>query len=188
MADKFSFILQRGIDKGIVPNATVDAREWFREEANSVKVNPNEILAMNSKVSEISIGSMYFFRYEPKLADKLPYYDVYPLIFPFQRDSKGFIGINFHYLPLKNRALLMDALYKIQETNGKLRLNYDILKALSKKSLYKPCVKYYLNNHIRSDLIFISPDYWDIALFLPLQRFEKSTSSRVYSDSIKKVV
>jgi len=188
MADKFTFILERAAEKGIVPNATVDAREWFREEAASIKVTQSEILAMRSRVSEVTIGSMYFFRYDPKNAKTLPYYDQYPLIFPFERNSTGFKGINFHYLSLKNRALLMDALYKAQSNNGKLRLSYDIIKTLSKKDLYKPCVKHYLNNNVRSDLIFIDPEYWDIALFLPLQNFAKASSSRVHTDSIKKVL
>ena len=82
----------------------------------------------------------------------------------------------------------MDALYKAQSNNGKLRLSYDIIKTLSKKDLYKPCVKHYLNNNVRSDLIFIDPEYWDIALFLPLQNFAKASSSRVHTDSIKKVL
>ena len=48
------------------------------------------------------IGRLNMFLYDPKYKDKLPYYDVFPLVLPIQRYSDGFLGINFHYLTLLN--------------------------------------------------------------------------------------
>ena len=46
--------------------------------------------------------------YNPKHKATLPYYDLFPLVLPIQKLSDGFIGINFHYLYPKDRAILLD--------------------------------------------------------------------------------
>ena len=83
----------------------------------------------------VDIGSMFFFQYNAK-HDKeypiLPYWDRFPLIFPFAPAAGGFYGINLHYLNPERRAKLMQALIKAQGTGGKmdedfqLKLNYNL--------------------------------------------------------------
>lgn len=51
------------------------------------------------------IGKMYFFQYDPKLKNKLPYYDRYPLIFCVRPLKDGFHGLNLHYLSYKYRLI-----------------------------------------------------------------------------------
>jgi hypothetical protein len=36
-------------------------------------------------------------------------------------------------------------------------------------------------------MMYVYPSEWDIALFLPTERFEKATTSQVWADSKKKV-
>ena len=133
---------------------------------------------------------MYMFKYDPKLKNELPYYDVFPLIFPIGPADGGFLGLNMHYLPLNYRAKLMDALY--QTTNNKtfdettkLKINYSILKKATVMNYYKPCIKHYLFGHVRSNFIYMKPEEWDIALFLPTARFMKATEKQVWADSRK---
>ena len=49
------------------------------------------------------------FVYSPKLRNKLPYYDTFPLVLPLKNYNNGFLGLNFHYLPYALRLRLLDA-------------------------------------------------------------------------------
>ena len=170
------------------------ARAWFRQQARNTTISPNKLLnaaEYNGKMTNaIGIGQMFLFNYDPKTKQDLPYYDTYPLVFPFNSSSEGFTGINLHYLPPVLRAKLMDSLYSI--TNNKrydnttrLNLSYEMLQSTSKFQYFKPCVKQYLYNHVRSRFLYISPAEWDIALFLPLQNFVKASAGKVWADSRK---
>ena len=110
----------------------------------------------------------------------------------YKKVKDGFNGINFHYLPPILRAKLMDALYttvnnKTYDATTKVRISYDILKGVSKFRLFKPTLKKYLRNHIRSNFLQVSSSEWDIALFLPTENFKKANKDQVWADSRKKV-
>ena len=45
-----------------------------------------------------------------KLKEELPYYDKFPLVFPWRRLEDGFIGLNMHYLPHFHRVQLLTRL------------------------------------------------------------------------------
>lgn len=190
MASKFDEILAQGVRAGQVPARTRAAREWFRDKARGTTVTP-EAVVRGEKArykNRVTMGKMYLFNYDPKTKDTLPYYDRYPLIFPVQGAPRGFYGINMHYLPYKLRAKLMDALYDLSsnkryDERTKLRLSYEVLKGASKFKLFKPTFKRYLSGHVRSRFIEISSSEWDIALFLPLERFAKASKSSVWADS-----
>lgn len=171
-------------------NASVD---WFRQKASAQKVSPETVIngeAYKKNVRKtLSPGSMFLFRYDAKTKDELPYWDMYPLIFPISVDSKGFIGINLHYLPPSMRANLFSSLMRFKsKVPGKdLAINYSILTKYSSLSYFKPCIKRYLFGHVRSQFLYIDQEEWPIALFLPLQRFQKAGSGKVYADSRKAV-
>jgi hypothetical protein len=166
------------------------SREWFREKAKDVSsVDSARIIRSGAENSETRIrnGHLYFYRYDAKTKDELPYFDRYPIVFPFRRKTGGFLGLNLHYLPHELRAVLMDELYEFvvgEEDTQKLNIIYRILKNAFSMKLYKPCVKHYLGDYIDSRIIRVYPEEWDVALFLPLQRFTKVSESRVYRDSI----
>lgn len=195
-AKLFDDILLKGIRSGQVPARTQEAREWYREQAKQVarsSVQEDKLvrqMGTDRYENRFRIGHMYMFVYDPKHKDTLPYYDRFPLIFPINRAKGGFLGINFHYLPPPLRAKLMDALYdvvsndKFDETT-KLRTSYQILNAASTYKEFRPTVKHYLTDHIRTRLVYVNPNEWDIALFLPTERFEKASKSKVWADSRK---
>lgn len=173
------------------------ARTWFRNKARNINVQPNYILNAKPYASKLNstpgIGSMFLFRYDAKHKEDLPYWDMYPLIFPFNMTNDGFMGINMHYLPPYLRARLMDALYSLTnnkryDTSTKLRISYSILKSASKFRYFEPCVKRYLNNQVRSRFMYIEPSEWDIALFLPLHQFQKASAGKVWQDSRKAIL
>jgi hypothetical protein len=130
--------------------------------------------------------------YDAKTKDTLPYWDAFPLIFHVKTEKDGFYGINMHYLDLGLRARLMDALYSTinnenYDETTKLNISYNLLKQASNLKLFEPCFKKYLFSQVRSRMIFVEPKEWDIALFLPLQRFQKASSDQVWRESYSKV-
>jgi len=84
----------------------------------------------------------------------------------------------------------MDALYSVSRKDGardseKLQLSYNLLKGASRFNYFKPCFKHYLNGHVRSRLLYIPAEEWDIALMLPTQRFSKKGTNAIWQESRK---
>lgn len=194
MAKIFDEILQKGINEGQIPARTRVAREWYRKQAKSIgKINETAFFKTTTHdhfQSRFKLGHMYMFYYDPKHKDTLPYYDRVPLIFPICKAKGGFLGINFHYLPLDLRAKLMNALYDITnnkkyDETTKLKLTYTVLESATKFRMFKPAIKHYLTQHVRSRLMYIHPTEWDIALFLNIAKFQGATQTQVWADSRK---
>lgn len=191
----FTNILQNGRTStsttGILRPGTVDARDWFRDKAREIRsVQVESIIRKNPEYNKSTIrpGFMYLFNYDPKYKEELPYYDRFPLVFPFEKTEDGFLGMNLHYIPHLYRARLMDQLYDLTnntrfDATTKLRASYSMLNSAARYKYFKPCVKRYLISHVRSKFLEIPSNEWDIALFLPLERFTKATKNNVYKDS-----
>ena len=190
-------LLDEGVKAGQAPAKTRSARNWFRNLARQTTgVQPNTIIKTAPKVQLTrvpQVGFMYLFFYDQKMKEELPYYDRFPLVFPFKRgftrqraiDSGSFLGINLHYLHPRLRARLMDGLYTIStdktfDEDTRIRISYNILNKASKFRFFKPCVKRYLINRVRSRFVKINADQWDTALFLPTERFRKKSKASVF--------
>ena len=166
----FSDVLEKGRPNKRIPNdakpASAVVRDWYRDKALSFKTYRVESLVRkNPEYTKTVIrpGFLYLFNYDPKLKEELPYYDMYPLVFPFSFDEDGFLGINLHYLPYPFRAKLMDNLYSLISNNKydettKLRMSYNLLNSASKYKYFKPCIKKYLYSHVRSRYLNIPAD------------------------------
>jgi hypothetical protein len=133
---------------------------------------------------------MYFFFYDAKMKDTLPYFDRFPLVIPIEQYANGFLGLNLHYIHPKDRIILLDKLSDIATNKNydertKLKISYDYLLSASSIFEAKPCLKRYLYTNISSRFLEIKADEWDIAALLPVENFNASTS-KVYSESRKK--
>ena len=94
MAYLFSRIAREGMLRGHIPGYDEDSRDWFRDRAQAVvKMNPKRIMMRREQKSIIEPGKMYMFFYDPKHKDKLPYYDTFPLLFPFSMTGTHFTGL-----------------------------------------------------------------------------------------------
>lgn len=138
------------------------------------------------------IGRMVMFFYDPKTADKLPYFDRFPLVLPVEMYNDGFLGINLHYLPPMQRAKLLDRVLQVYEDQymdekKKLFMTYGQLQTVVRSGLYIPCVKRYLYSHMRSRFYLIAPEDWQISVLLPTERFEKAPKTRVFAESMLKI-
>jgi hypothetical protein len=189
--------LDKAMRQNKVESYTKDAYAWLIKESGKLRgsstrqrvMKEEKKKALKGDPSQIHVGSMVLYAYDPKLKETLPYYDMYPLIFIIDVEKDRFHGINLHYLPNKLRAILFDKLLTIAnnsraDNTTKLRISYNILKAASKFKLFKPCFKEYLFSHVKSKMIKISPQDWQYAVFLPVQQFKKASASKVWSDSV----
>jgi hypothetical protein len=170
------------------------AGDWFRSIVNRTKgqfsdETPKTILSrQESLMSKSVLGKMYFYSYDPKWKNDLPWYDTFPLVFPIERYTDGFLGLNFHYLAPKHRAILMDQLKmfannkKYDETT-KLKLTYNMLSGFKKIKRARPTVHRYLDSHIKSKFVLVNADEWEVALFLPVERFKKANKKKVWTHS-----
>ena len=194
----FDSILKRAGKAGISPSMKRDSRAWFRKQAQATLATPSRMIGSDRSrlTARPVIGSMYLFQYDPKYKGKLPYYDRYPLVIPigsgrntgFAASGGSFLGLNLHYLPLPLRAKLMDALYTTAnnqqlDENTRLKISYNILQQAAKYRFFKPCIKRYLISHVRTKFFYIEPTEWDMALFLPFDRFVGAPKTRIYRDS-----
>ena len=146
----------------------------------------------NEKVRQVNkfiLGGLYCFYYNPKGKMDLPYYDQFPMVLALEKYNDGFLGLNFHYLPIKYRVVFLDKLMNFAMMGDageimRMRVTYDILTASKRLKLFKPCIKRYLSSHIQSKLLTIQPNEWDIAALLPLQQFKGATAPEVWQDSV----
>jgi hypothetical protein len=119
---------------------------------------------------------MFFFEYDPKHKATLPIYDRYPLVFPIERYTDGFLGLNLHYLGVNERIAILNKLKEFATAKNlteksRLRLSYDLLSRTKYITALSPCVKRYLSGHVRSDFIEINALEWDKVIQLPVQVF-----------------
>ena len=167
---------------GIRPR-TDAARAWLGQKIGQLRIPSDRYNVLNdaSRISpKAFIGRMYFYHYDPKYKDVLPVYDKFPLVIPMEMYSDGFLGLNLHYLDPYNRLALLDKLLNFVNNDKyndstKLNLSYDLLSRSRRYKLIEPCIKRYLLNHIRSSLIYIEPNNWETAIFLPTAKMVYKT-------------
>ena len=137
-----------------------------------------------------TIGQLYLFQYDAKWKEILPYWDMWPLIFPFDYAKNGFYGINLHYLPPNARAALMIRLIKAQGSGGNMNENFKLKLSYSIITSFKPaipCIKRYLFSQVQGKGLYgIGGEDWSYAAALPLQKFQKESEGYVWSQSALK--
>jgi hypothetical protein len=177
--------------EGLTPRTNA-SREWLRAKVKDLKPTSSALMNDRNRLKNTSmIGRMYFYFYDPKTKDSMPYYDRFPLVIPIERYNDGFLGLNLHYIHPKHRMILLDKLSDTASNDTyddktKLKINYRYLAAASKIFEATPCIKRYLFTQIESRFLEVSADEWDIAAMLPVESFVGATTSKVYADSRKK--
>jgi hypothetical protein len=100
--------------------------------------------------------------------------------------NDGFLGINFHYLPIPLRVKLLDGLVDytnsadFTSTTTRMVVDYSKLKSIR---LIRPTIHKYLSGYTKSQFRRIDADEWTIATLLPVQRFKKASSKEVWKES-----
>ena len=195
MADKptknlFSRIKERLFDIGREAKRSL---QWYMANIKSLpqlSKTPESILRDADKslvTNSLVPGRMYFFVYDAKWKDELPYWDAFPLILPFRKVPHGFYGINLHYLNYKDRFALLNALQNIAADNDnnqmkKIKLSSELLIQFSRLAPIKHTVKHYLDDHVRSHFVTVRYSDWITASLLPVERFQKARKEKVWLD------
>ena len=177
------------IDSNLDPETGLPLSEEKKSKAQIEEEKRKEILSDDNNVTKFEVGKMYLFHYDPKTKVKLPYYDTFPIIIMVQLVKGGFYGINFHYLPIKMRMLLLSNLLSFSVLKDgeleRLRISYDILSgAGNSMEPFKPCFKHYLYDHIRGVIKGIPTSDWGYAVALPFENFKKKSKQEVWRDSM----
>jgi hypothetical protein len=177
--------------EGLTPRTNA-SRAWLRAKVRDLKPTSSALMRDRERLKGTSmIGKMYFYFYDPKTKDSMPYYDRFPLVIPIEKYNDGFLGLNLHYIHPKHRMILLDKLSDTMSNDTydektKLKINYRYLAAASRIFEANPCIKRYLFTQIESRFLEITADEWDIAAMLPVESFVGATTSKVYADSRKK--
>ena len=186
--DPFRAVLVKAVEKG-KNTSSLAGRRWLQRQIKQLVKKPNQIMRLKDRMStRVEIGKMYLFRYNPKTASKLMYYDRYPLVFPIKRGRGGFIGINLHYLSPKMRILFLAKLMsnininKIED-DDEISVSYNKLKNSSSLKQFRPCIKLYLKGRVETPFLKINAREWEMASVLPLDAFQKQANTKVWADS-----
>ena len=171
---------------------------WLRDNMRGMRVNVDRFYKQSdfNKTDRYLEGRMYSYFYDPKYAEVLPYYDIFPVTLILQLEKNGFMGLNLHYIPPRYRIALLDQLYRYavkddedaDDMQTRLRISWDILRSAAKLKWAKPCLKRYLTSHVVAPALEVTPDHWDTVAMLPLARFQKQGVRQVYTESRNKVI
>ena len=171
------------------------SRTWFDQQVlllRRKRYTTKQVLRDNpaSLTQKIFLGKLYMFVYDAKTKEELPYWDKFPLVFPFKTVSDGFLGINLHYLPYYMRIRILDRLMmfasnkKMNETT-RLRMSWGMLEGSTRFSPVKACVKHYLKSNVKSLFKEIPANDWTTAMLLPVEQFTGAAPVRVWAESRK---
>ena len=160
--------------------------DWFRDKIKEFgQPGALDLIRDGKQKRTPFFGRLNMFFYDPKLKTKLPYYDTFPLVLPLERYPDGFLGINFHYLPINLRIRLLDRMVDFSnntefDESTTLDVDYTGVKGIR---LVKPTLKRYLSGRVKTNFRRIDADEFTVATLLPVQRFSKASADTVYSDS-----
>jgi|TARA_R110000803_G_scaffold150736_1_gene215977 hypothetical protein len=164
--------------------------EWYRNKIREFgKPGGLDLIRDGKRVNTASLTNLNMFFYDPKYKKTLPYYDTFPLVLPLRRYNDGFLGLNFHYLPIPLRIKLLNKIYDLPESNqydenARMRMSYARAQTMP---MAKAVMKRYLYSHLKSQIRVVTPEEWVIATLLPVQRFKKASASRVYNETKKMI-
>ena len=162
--------------------------DWYRDKIREFGTPTTlDLIRDGKQAARPFFGKLNMFIYDPKLKKKLPYYDTFPLVLPLEDYNDGFLGLNFHYLPIPLRMRLLDRVVDFSnntkfDKSTRLNVSYNALKRVR---LIKPTIKRYLAGKVKSRFRRIDADEFTVATLLPVARFSKAPISKVYSDSRK---
>lgn len=162
-----------------------EALAWYKEKVAKIvsPIGPKDPNKPFKTVSFPVLGKMYLYTYNPLTREKLPFFDMYPLVIPLDfysgENGPGFLGLNLHYLPPLQRAALLQNFIdsgklnntKMDNTTQFVNLNYAALIQQFRGTPYEVCLKRYLFGHVVSSFHEIDASDWDRVVILPLQRW-----------------
>lgn len=138
---------QGGLEKHIIKNSggQKKSREWYRREVFEY--------LYDNMTDEIQPEKLYFYEYDPKYKERMDKYDIYPLVYAFDRGKDNFLGSNIHYLRDREKGP-----YALALLNKKARI--------IEKTIHRYIFK-------QADNLFfeVKEEDWEFIASLPIHKF-----------------
>ena len=142
----------------LVQEATGDeprSYEWYRNTVRTI-FKQSDLFADLAELEETLVpspGSLYLFEYRAVYAERLNFYDRFPLVYVTQGGLQ-FKGYNLHYLNLRDRLYTSTVLQS------------GVLPKIDKRAFHS-----YLTEGLETPMFVINSDDYKTASFLPVEDF-----------------
>lgn len=180
-------------------------RKWFEETyIDGAKDEYEPYLG-----DKLEVGKIYTFRYSPKYADELSFYDNQPMSIIIghvetKAGNVNALGINLSFIPPKVRPKILDKIVKVFNTmvidhniemiqqqkfrsQKELPLYYDICKKILKDSGFEFAIRSYIYSRMETKPKILSyEDWWRLCTF-PSKYIQKLNIRAIYYRYKKKL-
>jgi hypothetical protein len=183
-------------------NASNESENWFN---NAIK--PANIKEAQLTRHRFKPGKIYVFRYAPKYANELPWFDQNPVVLAIEHIDKNDLGVNLNLLPVPFKEKLLDDLYtRMQgQINGvsaygvinknqdalrqsPLRITYDGMKSYLEKFGYAFAIRQYIPSRKNGQVVVSYAKWPEIALcrFMELSGITTIQLKRLFNNYLKR--
>lgn len=180
--------------------ASKAAMNWYEAGINSKTINE-----VKSTRKRFQPGKIYVFKYAPKYAEELPWFDKNPVVLAIEQINGNDLGINLNLLPVPFKEKLLDELFtkmrirvdkKQTETPKEvdalkekpLRITYEGIKAYLEKDGYDFALRQYIPSRKRDQTV-VSYSKWPEIALCDFMHFKKTNVMKVrlmFKDYLKK--
>ena len=160
-------------------NGENPAYAWYNEKVKDligISEKPSELLSKwERRRNKVQLFRFNMFFYDAKTKKNLPYFDMFPLVFPLRRFGDTFTGINVHYLPPSFREDFFNIYtrFKLNDEFDETTLYRMTWSKISRFKVMRPLLRKYSLSNIKSRFLVLRADEVPIAMSLPLTRLVK---------------
>ena len=146
------------------------SEEWYQKGKRDMKEK-----GIHSTGQRFQAGKIYVFRYSPKYAMELPWYDANPVVLALDPDKNNDVGVNLNLLPIKVKEDMLDSIYRTFESEigrqsvggmkndatrqNRLSINWQDAKGFLKARGYDFAVRQYIPSR-KSGQAVVSYENW----------------------------
>lgn len=173
------------------------SEKWFDDTYIKRKSDPVEPFTGRY----LEEGKMYTYRYDPKYAKQLDFYDNQPIMLCLghleTKSGYNTFGLNLSYIPPKLRVQILDTIIRVFRTRvinrnadkinrgktnnlAKLPLSYDICKKILRGSGFEFAIRSYIYGRIETEPMIISYEEWYHPAQFPSHYIKKLNVKAVY--------
>jgi hypothetical protein len=183
--------------------------DWYEAGIRSKSVSEAKLTR-----ARFQPGKIYVFKYDPKYAKELPWFDKNPVVLAIEQVNNNDLGINLNLLPVPYKEKLLDELFTrmnikvdVQETDiiseilgietpsgidaikeKPLRITYEGIKAYLEKDGYDFALRQYIPSR-KKDQAVVSYSKWPEIALCDFMDFNKTNVLKVrlmFNDYLKK--
>jgi hypothetical protein len=173
-------------------NLKAQSMGWLNLKVKALKQSEQNLSIILDKYKRTFFnGGMFFYTYDAKTKDILPYWDKFPLILLLEKSGNSFLGLNLHYLDYDTRLKAISNILQTTSYNKTedMLISNLVYRTIKYSPIYKDlkelCIKKYLVDHVRGRILPVESHEWIFAAMLPVADFQKKSNSSVWKKSKK---